>query len=446
MPGVSVFGDFVVDNGYAPAVDTPRSRSWPVPRTPTPTSLSISACRCACEGEDVDDDVADPLARPGTGAYLVLFLSVVWGLVGTTSVVRQARLQGHRHQHPPLPRTIAMLPSAGGPSRRVAPRPVPTVRRPRSRLAAPRHVPSCVRGVRHRRDVSLVRRRPAHHLGEATTSGTTWWRRFHLAAVPAFTVAMVHGVWTGTDSVQPLVWWIYMVTGSFVLFLVLVRGLTARERPASGPPRERTIPVVPPMSINCSSTSPARSPRRSDRPPGGVRLTSDERLRAAGRAPGRPSFCAPDIRVVPRVDGDVVDDREAPIVQTHHLRQQLGADAVPRAGDRIDAQVDGPFMRPARRRGAAGSSARGAPAPTPLRNACVRIGLEGLQRAPHEPYGAVRIPAGAPTFDVSRPTTESGDHVAVHPAARSLRSRRRPRPARSRTVRIALPSGPRASA
>jgi DMSO/TMAO reductase YedYZ heme-binding membrane subunit len=75
--------------------------------------------------------------------------------------------------------------------------------------------------------------------------GTTWWRRFHLASVPAFTVAMVHGIWTGTDSVQPLVWWMYMVTGAFVLFLVLVRGLTARERPAKRAPKERTLPVVP---------------------------------------------------------------------------------------------------------------------------------------------------------------------------------------------------------
>jgi hypothetical protein len=37
----------------------------------------------------------------------------------------------------------------------------------------------------------------------------------------------------------------YMVTGAFVLFLVLVRGLTARERPAKRAPKERTLPVVP---------------------------------------------------------------------------------------------------------------------------------------------------------------------------------------------------------
>ena len=75
--------------------------------------------------------------------------------------------------------------------------------------------------------------------------GTTWWRRFHLASVPAFTFAMAHGIWTGTDSVQPWLWWTYMVTGAIVLFLVIVRGLTAKDRPEKRVPPERPLAAVP---------------------------------------------------------------------------------------------------------------------------------------------------------------------------------------------------------
>jgi DMSO/TMAO reductase YedYZ heme-binding membrane subunit len=62
--------------------------------------------------------------------------------------------------------------------------------------------------------------------------GTKWWRRFHLLAVPTFSLALIHGVFAGTDTLRPWVWWMYMATGGLVLFLVLVRGLTAGFRPA----------------------------------------------------------------------------------------------------------------------------------------------------------------------------------------------------------------------
>lgn len=57
--------------------------------------------------------------------------------------------------------------------------------------------------------------------------GTRWWRRSHLLAVPAFVLALLHGVFAGTDSVRPAMWWTYAGTGLVVLFLVVVRGLTA---------------------------------------------------------------------------------------------------------------------------------------------------------------------------------------------------------------------------
>lgn len=61
--------------------------------------------------------------------------------------------------------------------------------------------------------------------------GTTWWRRLHLVAVPAFALSLAHGIFSGTDSTRPWLWWMYVVSGSLVVFLVVLRGLTAGHRP-----------------------------------------------------------------------------------------------------------------------------------------------------------------------------------------------------------------------
>jgi DMSO/TMAO reductase YedYZ heme-binding membrane subunit len=79
---------------------------------------------------------------------------------------------------------------------------------------------------------------------------TKLWRRLHLLAVPVFTLSMVHGIFTGTDTVRPWMWWTYVATGGIVLFLLIVRGLTTGLRPTrtAPPPRARTTlpsPTVP---------------------------------------------------------------------------------------------------------------------------------------------------------------------------------------------------------
>ncbi len=61
--------------------------------------------------------------------------------------------------------------------------------------------------------------------------GPRWWRRLHILAVPMFSLALVHGVFAGTDTLRPWMWWIYMSTGGVALFLVIVRGLTVGIRP-----------------------------------------------------------------------------------------------------------------------------------------------------------------------------------------------------------------------
>lgn len=69
--------------------------------------------------------------------------------------------------------------------------------------------------------------------------GTTWWRRSHLLATPAFALAMLHGVFAGTDSQRPWMYWTYVVTALIVVFLVVVRGLTVGFRPQREPRPER---------------------------------------------------------------------------------------------------------------------------------------------------------------------------------------------------------------
>jgi sulfoxide reductase heme-binding subunit YedZ len=78
--------------------------------------------------------------------------------------------------------------------------------------------------------------------------GTTWWRRIHLAAVPTFAVSLVHGLLAGTDSGQTWAVALYGTTAAVVLFLVVVRGLTARPRPERRTDARRTGPPRPDRS------------------------------------------------------------------------------------------------------------------------------------------------------------------------------------------------------
>jgi sulfoxide reductase heme-binding subunit YedZ len=73
------------------------------------------------------------------------------------------------------------------------------------------------------------------------------WRNLHWFAFPAFALSMIHGIFTGTDTVRPWMWWTYLATGGIVVFLILVRAMTAkaaRER-ADGRPAKRATPVSP---------------------------------------------------------------------------------------------------------------------------------------------------------------------------------------------------------
>ena len=75
--------------------------------------------------------------------------------------------------------------------------------------------------------------------------GTVWWRRLHLMAVPAFTLALLHGVFAGTDTERPWMFTIYAATGLIVVFLTLVRAFTYGYRPPRPPPPVRSRPTEP---------------------------------------------------------------------------------------------------------------------------------------------------------------------------------------------------------
>lgn len=75
--------------------------------------------------------------------------------------------------------------------------------------------------------------------------GTTWWRRTHMLAVPTFVLSMLHGLFAGTETVRPVMWWTYIATGLLVLFLLVVRALTAGYRPERAAPRQPAVATQP---------------------------------------------------------------------------------------------------------------------------------------------------------------------------------------------------------
>ncbi|TMK94256.1 MAG: hypothetical protein E6G37_03945 [Actinobacteria bacterium] len=94
------------------------------------------------------------------------------------------------------------------------------------------------------------------------------WRALHMAAVPAFVLSMLHGVFAGADSARPWMYLIYVTTATIVVFLLVLRGLTVGLRPVrrtqsspSGPPEPVSVPVAPPASsVDVAVAEPVADP------------------------------------------------------------------------------------------------------------------------------------------------------------------------------------------
>ncbi|MEO7195188.1 MAG: 2Fe-2S iron-sulfur cluster-binding protein [Pseudonocardiaceae bacterium] len=62
-----------------------------------------------------------------------------------------------------------------------------------------------------------------------------WWRRLHLLAFPMFSLACAHTVLAGSDTGRPIVRWVGLVVGAGILFLAVLRLLTARSARVATP-------------------------------------------------------------------------------------------------------------------------------------------------------------------------------------------------------------------
>lgn len=78
--------------------------------------------------------------------------------------------------------------------------------------------------------------------------GTAWWKRTHLLAIPTFALSLLHGLFAGTDSVRPAMWWTYVGTGLVVVFLIVVRALTVGLRPERKAPPPHVRPAAEPAT------------------------------------------------------------------------------------------------------------------------------------------------------------------------------------------------------
>jgi predicted ferric reductase len=183
------------------------------------------------------------LRAAGIGAYLMLFSSVAWGLIATTSLFGKRVAKATAISVHQFISTVALALLAthiGGllvdsfmPFKPI------DVLVPLHTTFKPVAVAFGI-GAMYTMLVVLLSSWTRKHIGP------TWWRRLHLLTVPTFILAMVHGIFAGTDAVQPWMWWIYLLTAGTVLFLVIVRGLTSAVRPARAevPVRARDAPAA----------------------------------------------------------------------------------------------------------------------------------------------------------------------------------------------------------
>jgi cytochrome b561 len=182
------------------------------------------------------------LRAAGIGAYVALFLSVAWGLLGTTGLVtKRVSKPSANTFHGVVAAAgfvLLLVHIAGLLVDRFVPFAIWDVVIPLRSSFRPIAVAAGILAMYGMAIVlasSWARKRV----------GTTWWRRLHQLSVPIFTLALVHGVFAGSDTDRPWMFWLYAATGVTTLFLVIVRGLTAGYRPPRAAARPGPAPAVP---------------------------------------------------------------------------------------------------------------------------------------------------------------------------------------------------------
>lgn len=197
------------------------------------------------------------LRAAGIGAYVALFLSVVWGLVSTTGVVtKRVTKPAGNHFHAVIAATGLVLLG------------IHLVL-----LVVDTYMPFGTLDVlvplyaSYRPIATMLGVLAMYAMVVITVSSwirkrvpTNLWRSIHVMAVPAFALALLHGVFAGTDSTRGGMLALYGGTGLFVLFLVLVRSLTYGHRAPRPTPPERTRGAAAPPAITLTTASDATEP------------------------------------------------------------------------------------------------------------------------------------------------------------------------------------------
>ncbi len=208
------------------------------------------------------------LRAAGIGAYVMLFLSVAWGLASTTTILGKRFSKASMttvHQFTATCGLVLLAVHIGGLLvDTFTPFSVADVTIPMSTTFHPVAVTFGIVAMYATVFVIVTSwlRKPI---------GTKWWRRTHLLAVPTFVLSMIHGVFAGTDAARPAMWWTYVATALIVLFLLVVRGLTSGFRPERAPrpePRPRAAAAAAPAERPAQRVRAVAAPSELPPPPG----------------------------------------------------------------------------------------------------------------------------------------------------------------------------------
>lgn len=200
------------------------------------------------------------LRAAGVGAYVMLFMAVAWGLVATTAVVTKRVSKPAANMFHQFVATTGLV--------------LLGVHMAILLIDAymPFHILDLLVPMRSTfRPVAITAGVLAMYAMVAIMVSswirkklsTKVWRSIHLLAVPAFTLALAHGVFSGTDTQR---WWMfgmYALTGLIVVFLVIVRGLSYGYRPPRPAPPERATRA--PRAAAAPGTAP--EPTAAAEPP-----------------------------------------------------------------------------------------------------------------------------------------------------------------------------------
>ena len=164
----------------------------------------------------------------GIGAFLMLWASVVWGLVSTTAIFGRRPAKTTSIALHQAMATLGLLLLTTHIVVLVFDRFLPFTL---SDVLIPMHASYRPVGVTLGIAAMFIM-----VFGVMVTSwgrrlmGVKMWKSLHALSIPAFALALVHGLMTGTDVRRPAMWWTYVVSACVVLFLLLVRAFTAGQR------------------------------------------------------------------------------------------------------------------------------------------------------------------------------------------------------------------------